>query len=107
MPPVSVRVTGNTGVSLLVKVIWPATEMLGSPLMIRVDTEQFVGVMVNCPVTEPAPELLRLPLMSPVTEIVPPWAPVQGKSGREMGKLQVWPVEVGVHPVEVSGRKFS
>src|SRR5208282_6290954 len=102
MPPVSVKVMGNVGVMLAVKAICPPTEMLGSPLIIRFDTEQFVGVMVNWPVTEPAPELFRVPSMSPVTDIVPPAGPVQGSPIREIGQLQFSPDEVDVHPLEVS-----
>jgi len=72
MPPVSVKVMGNVGVSLSVKFIWPAIEILGSPLIIRLDTEQFAGVIVRLALTEPLPEVFRVPPISPVTEIVPP-----------------------------------
>src|SRR5580693_10187491 len=105
MPPISVKVTGKTGVSLLVKFIWPAMEMLGSPLIIKSDTEHAAGVMVNWPLTEPAPELFKVPSRSPAIDMVPPWAPEQGKSGTEIGKLHVWPFAVEVHPPDASGRR--
>jgi hypothetical protein len=86
-----------------VKLISPAIEMLGSPFTIRLDTEQFVGVMVNWPLTEPAPALLKVPAMSPVTDIVPPWVPSQGSFVKDMGQLQFSPVAVEVHPPVASG----
>jgi hypothetical protein len=47
MPPLSVKVTGNAGVKLALKSIWPLTSILGAPFTIRLDTEQLLGVMVN------------------------------------------------------------
>jgi hypothetical protein len=70
MPPVSVKIIGNER-AVPVRFIWLAIEILGSPLMIRLDTEQFVGVMVMSALTEPLPELFRVPSISPVTEIDP------------------------------------
>src|SRR5580704_14684250 len=103
MPPVSVKVMGNVGVSLSVKFIWPATVTPGFPLTIRFETEQSAGVIVRLALTEPLPEVFRVPSISPVTEMVPPEGPLQGASVREMGKLQFSPVAVEVQPLNVSG----
>jgi len=71
--------------------------------MIRLETEQLVGITVNCPFTDPLWLLLRIPLTSPVTEIVPPEGPLHESSGKEIGQLQVNPAEVEVQPLDVSG----
>jgi hypothetical protein len=102
MPPVSVKTIGNVGASS-VTFIWPATEMLGSPFTIRLETEQFNGVIVNWPLTDPSPALFSEPPTSPVTEIVPPLGPLHGSPIKEIGKLQVSPVEVEVHPSSTYG----
>ena len=46
---------------MLVKLIWPAMEMLGSPLNVKLETAQFAGVMVIWAASEPEPELLSVP----------------------------------------------
>jgi hypothetical protein len=94
------KVIGYTKL-LLVKPIWPAIVMSGSPLKVVPETEQLDGVMVIWVPNVPSPELSRVPLMSPETDMVPP--PEQGPV-YDNGRLQLWPVEVGVQPLEeVSG----
>ena len=84
----------------LVNAIAVASVTLGSPLTVRFDTTQLVGVIVSVLLSEPVPELLSVRLKSPETLIVPPdgHVPVY-----EMGKLQVCPFDVGVQPDAVSG----
>jgi hypothetical protein len=88
---------------VLLKFICPLTETLGSPFTIRLETEQLSGLIINCVLIEPPPELLNDPSISPVTEIVPPPVPLQGKLSKEIGQLQFSPVEVDVHPPDESG----
>src|SRR5208337_3106778 len=75
---------GKTGADW-VKLIWPATETLGSPLITRLETEQPVGVIVSAVWMDPPPLLFKAPSTSPVTAIVPP--PGQATLS-ETGKLQ-------------------
>ena len=49
-----------------------ATVMLGSPLMVRFDTEQFEGVIVSVELSVPSPELSRVKSKAPETPMVPP-----------------------------------
>jgi hypothetical protein len=71
IPPRSVSVIGYTGASFAI-VICIATVMLGSPLIVRFDREQFAGVMVSVELSDPSPELFRVKAKSPETPMVPP-----------------------------------
>jgi hypothetical protein len=69
--PASVAVTGNC-TSLPVKLISVATVTFGSPLIVRFETEQLVGVIVSVVLSDPSPELFRVKSKAPETPIVPP-----------------------------------
>ena len=47
MPPVSVKTIGNAGFKLASKLIFPLRPILGSPLTIRLDTEQLADTTMN------------------------------------------------------------
>ena len=100
IPPPSIRVRGNAG-PVLVKLILPEMVISGSPLKVTLETEQLAGVTMTWVSRDPVPELLSVPAMSPVTEMVPP--PGQGAL-EDNGKLQLWPVELKVHVEDSSGR---
>jgi hypothetical protein len=92
MPPFSEKVMGNDGADS-VKLTWLATVTLGSPLITRLETEQFVGVTVIAVWRDPPPLEFKVPSISPATEIVPP---AEQATVSEMGKLQFSPVAVTV-----------
>ena len=92
MPPFSEKVMGNDGADA-VKLTWLATVTLGSPLITRLETEQFVGVTVIAVWRDPPPLEFKVPSISPATEIVPP---AEQATVSEMGKLQFSPVAVTV-----------
>lgn len=54
------------------KLICPFSAMLGSPLIVVPETEQFAGVTVIWVAIDPSPKLFRVPSIPPESEILPP-----------------------------------
>lgn len=61
-----------------------------------------MGVTVSWVLKDPEPDVVSVPSIAPETEMLPPDG--QGLL-EEKGKLQVCPMEVVVHPDDVSGRR--